>query len=182
MLDVWLRYEGNGLFKAMRESMATVAAQCRPGGRVRARMTQPRTLDQNALFHSAIQRAFDNQRGGPVFDNWEQLKGYLKVKAGWSDEKRISFDTLGMKKPARRDVALFGSALALALRWQANYVAVSYCPADNCLVLRFPRTTRHASIEEMSGLLNSVSELIAAEIVPGVEIKQLFEMARGEAA
>jgi hypothetical protein len=177
VLDIWLRYEGDGIFKAIRESVAACATHYRPGSRVRARMTQPRTLDQNALFHAAIQRAFDNQRAGPVFDNWEQLKGYLKVKAGWSDEKRVS-----AKEFSGRAIGPFGKALAQALRWQSNYVSVSFDPVREEIVLRFPRTTRHATISEMSGLLNAVSELIAEEIVPGVEIKQLFELAASDAA
>lgn len=176
MLDVWLKYEGNGLFRtASRASFDAVNDNYSPGDRVKARTTRPRSLNQNALLHAIIQNAFDNQRAGPHFANAEQLKGYLLVQIGYSDERRKSLD--GM---SRNLVTAFGKALA-ALSAIGPYERYFYDPKTGELVKRIPRRTRDADREKMSEIIEAVAAVIKEEIVPGVGIEELKVMAKASA-
>ncbi len=83
MLDLRLRYQGNGTFHtASKLDLDLAEEKVEKHALLRAKVSHPRSLRQNAYFHALIEAAYDNPQAGPQVSDWRHLKAWLLIQAG----------------------------------------------------------------------------------------------------
>ena len=180
MLDIQLRYKGQGVFQTAASLDFRLANdELEAGEMVRARVSRLRSVRQNNLFHALIQAAFDNQRGGPDLPSWEHLKAWLLIQAEHVNEKRVFVGNLSLK-----EAKAAGTAIAAALRGGSDYVAIAYDPNTHEFVERSAKSVsfRKVTSDEMAAIMDKVVEIVCTEIVPGMDPESILNMARSKAA
>lgn len=179
MLDLRLRYEGNGRFQvATRMDFDLVNQEFEPGALVRAKASQPRSLRQNAYFHALIEKAYENQRGGPKLPTWRHLKAYLLVEIDHCTESRVKIP----KGASVESTIPLVSGIVRALRQEYDTAWVTLDPKRQEIVLRFAKPTKNLTQEEMSDVMDKVVSRICLEIVPGMDPTTILNMAKADAA
>jgi len=170
MLDLRLRYQGGGRFQAATKLDFDLAeAQVEREVLLRAKISHPRSLRQNAYFHALIEAAYDNQRGGPKVADWRHLKAWLLIQIGHCEEHRFKRGALTPE-------------VAKLLRQKVDTVETNVNKRTGEIVLRFAKPTRDLSSEEMSELVDKVVALICTKIVPGMDPESILNMAKSKAA
>jgi hypothetical protein len=176
MLEQRLIYLGGGRYQAAsRLDLELAEKTWQRGEKCAAKITHQRSVKQNNTFHLLIQYAFDNQRGGAVFENWQSLKKYLLIKAGHFSERRFQVGEL-----KESQAVAVGKALAQALRSRDDYVAIAYAPGAQEFIERTAKSTRFTAVmaDEMGALFDKVATIICQEIIPGTEPEELVAMAK----
>jgi hypothetical protein len=176
MLDLRLEYIGNGQFRAATGlDYRLCLDKFQQGDKLKAKVTQPRSVRQNALFHALIQAAYENQRGGPRLDSWEKLKAYLLIEAGHTEERRFS---IGSISPAL--AALVCGGFAQVIRQRHEYMAAGIDTQRNEVVMRFAKSVSFAKCDSptMGAITDKVVAHICTDIVPGMDPASIMNMAR----
>lgn len=161
MIDVKLEYLGNGQFRtANRTSFEAVSAALDPGDRVRARLTRPRSVQQNEFFHALCEMAHDNQSAGFRQPTWRHLKSWLLIEAGHCDVQIFRLGTLGT------GLTQFLSAL----RHVHDNVQFWTNEENGTLIMKTAKSVsfRSADRETMHRIVDRVIEIICTDIVPGL--------------
>jgi hypothetical protein len=172
VIELRLTYEGNGAFRVATKLDFDLASQeFDQGDRVRAQITKPRSIRQNAYFHALVQAAFDNQRGGPQVETWEHLKSWLLIHAGWCEEYRFKRGSLSKE-------------VAEVLRRKFDFVDFTVVERTGEIIMRFAKSISFKACppEKMSEIMDKAVAIICTEIVPGMDPETIFNMARGKAA
>lgn len=176
-MEIRLRYEGNAVFRpAFKPDFEHIMAELHQGDLVR--VSKSRSSKQNRLFHGLIQAAFDNQRAGPDFDKWEQLKGWCLVEAGHCFRDEISLEGLPVK-----DVAKVVGSITASIRRHSEYLRSTYSKSRHALVLEYPkhwrfsRTEHHVACE----VLDKVVSIICTDIMPGSSPEDILSMGKARA-
>lgn len=166
MIDLRLEYQGGGQFRTANRASFDACHQIEPGERLRARLTRKRSVQQNELFHAAIELAFANQRGGPMLPSWKHLKGWLLIQVGHCDT--YTFEPRAMTPQ-----------VAALLRKLFDHVDFTVNKRGE-ITMRVARSVSFASTdrEEMGRVVDEVLALICAEIMPGTTPETLFQEAR----
>lgn len=179
MLDLRLRYEGQGRFQtASKTDFDLCSEELQQGALLRAQITQSRSIRQNSFFHAVCEAAYENQRSGPKLPSWRHLKAYLLVMAGHCEEVRTK---LGKRQSQDEAVVMVG-AIAGALRRRFDTVWTTLDPNTHEIVMRFAKSTSKLTKDEMGEVLDKVLARIVLEIVPGTDPESLLNMARSKAA
>lgn len=174
MLDLRLRYQGNGRFQAVTKRDLETADKIAVGDAVRARISQPRSLPQNSLLHALCEAAWENhQEGCPpppdTVPTWRHMKAWLLIEAGHCDVKIFE------KGEMAPDVARY-------LRQQFDTMAFTLNRKTGQVLMKTARRTRDLSKDDMGELIDRVMGIISSKVVPGVDPQSLFNMARAKAA
>lgn len=184
MPEVVLIFDGNGRFHTgSKGDLHLCNERFEPGERVRAKITKKRSTRQNGFFHALIHQGFVNQQAGPEFEDEDQMKGWILLKAGWSTEERIGFppDLPGSKKQRVQWMVPFVADLASRQRARHGSVAVAIDPNSEEIVFRYPRSTNFekCDAEEFGKIVDKAVDLICTVIVPGTSPEELRTMAKG---
>lgn len=165
MFDLRLRYDGNGVFRVATKEDARITAQhVEVGEQIKAHCTKRFTATQSALFHAMCKIAFEHQiTTEPQFGSWEQLKVWIKVKAGHA--RRQEFPE-GLSD----DVASY-------LLRNVDGLVVNRRKGGG-LVLYIARSLTELNKDDMAELIDRSKLIIEQHIIPGVDLDQLMETAR----
>ena len=168
MLDLRLRYEGNGVFRpASKLDFEDCCRELGQGDLIRARVTRARSVSQNAYFHALIEAAWDNQRGGPQLPSWRHLKSWLLIQVGHCDVKE--FDARAMT-----------SEVAAWLR--RTFDTLDFTTDGKTIFVKTAKSVSfHATgSKEMSRIVDQVTAIICTDIVPGVDPASIMDMAKAK--
>ncbi|MBX9587864.1 MAG: hypothetical protein K2X43_01075 [Hyphomonadaceae bacterium] len=170
MLDLKLRYEGNGLFRvATKEDAQKAAREFEQGEAVKARCTSRFTVTQGALFHAMCRIAFDNQTTTqPDLPSWRHLKSWVKIKAGHCDV--VTF-TDG-----------FSAEAAKYLRQRYDTMDFTLNIKTGAVAMKTARSLTELSRDDMGVLIDKAKAIIEQHIVPGVDLDELMVEARRKVA
>ena len=157
MTDDTLRlvYEGGGRFRvASTYDLESVELQFAAGEPVEVKPAKGRSLRQHRWFMQLVSEAFENQRGGPQFDNAERLRKWLLIKVGHCNEKRFA------PRAMTADVAAW-------LRQQ--YDDMDFATDRVWIYARTAKSIsfRACNSESMCEIADRVVDVICSEIVPG---------------
>lgn len=156
MIDLQLIHEGGGRFRSATKLDHGIATEKFGAGEiVIARIGKRRSVPQHNWFFSMIAAAFDNQSAGPPFDDTEQLRAWLLIKAGHCDVKVFQ------PRSMTREVAAW-------LRMTFRAVDFTMDRAGN-IHAKTPRSIAFSKCgaEDMAEIANRVVDVIMADIVPG---------------
>jgi hypothetical protein len=172
MTEIRLRYDGNGKFSpASHVDYTTAIEEFEQGEEFVAKLTRPRSSRENRLFHGSIKSAYDNQRGGPRFedeadvDGWMRLRGWLLCQAGHCDVHRFTPGALAPEAVATlRQV--YGDAF-----WAVE-------EKTGAILMRVPKTVRFSTLKhpDFQPVKDKVFQILCNEIVPGTTPEQLMEI------
>lgn len=168
MIDLRLTYEGQGIFRtAFKLDFELASSEFNQGDRVRAQVTKPRSVRQNAYFHALVQKAHENQRGGPHFETWEHMKAWLLIRCGWCEEKRFAPHSMTPE-------------VAAWLRQQFEFLAFSVDTHTSEIIVRTAKSIsfKACPADKMGEIMDKSLAIICTEIVPGVDPETIFNMAK----
>lgn len=158
MFELQLIYEGNGRYRAATKLDWQISNEWFGQGEIiEVRPSKKRSRRQLGWFFSMLDSAFDNQSAGPPFDDAEQLRAWLLIKAGHCDVK--AFEPGAMT----REVA----------SWlRQTFRAVDFTADSKGIYAKTPRSisiygANAINSTEMTEIANKVAEIIMAKIVPG---------------
>lgn len=181
MLDLCLRFEGKGFVPAARTDWLLARDKLHIGQTFRARLVVPRSNKRNDFLHALIQRAYENQRGGPDLPTWQHLKAWLLIEAGHCEETRVKVGRLTLT-----EAKAAGLAIATTVRLQGReYVGVTYDGKRGEFIIRTAKSVSfHALPDEgqFAEIVDKVVAIIGAEIVPGMTPEEVFAMGEKQAA
>lgn len=174
MIEVRLKYrDGGAVEPASHIDWQMLADEFEDGEEIIARLTRPRSNRENRLFHSAIETAWHNQRGGPRFDEeeggWRKLKAWLLCEAGHCELHEFPPQAIS---PA---VVKVLKDITSSCFWSADR-------RTGKIRMRRARkiTFKDLKSAEFQPVKNAVFEIITSAIVPGITIEQLVGMASAE--
>jgi len=186
-VDLRLEYQGGGKFQTItKRDFETAEGEYAVGERVVSKTHRQRSVSQNNLFHALIEAAFDNQRAGPTFANWRQLKGWLLVEAEHSETDEVSLIDPDRKRPLSLRHASFivsGFATSIRRRLGVEYVRITYRPNRAVALLTYPKSWKfHDTDGDTAGdVMNRVVEIITQVIMPGSTVEEIMDEARSRA-
>lgn len=154
MIELGLIYQGLGHFvAAAKHDTVTAEAQLETGDRVRARLTRPRSIEQHRWTFSLFQAAFDNQRGGPKVENWEQLRKWLLIQAGHCDV--MAFEP--------------GALTPHVAQWLRGKFGIEFTHDRKWIYAKVAKSISFRAVDsdEMTRIANAVVDVICEVIVPG---------------
>lgn len=155
MFELQLIYEGNGRYRAATKLDWQIGQERFGQGEIiEVRAGKKRSRKQHGWFFQMIGSAFENQRAGPQFDDSEQLRAWVLIKAGHCDVKAFQANAM------TRDVAAW---------LRQTFRAVDFTTDGTSIFAKTPRSISFKSCgsAEMTEIANKVAEIIMAEIVPG---------------
>lgn len=174
MIDLRLEYVGGGTFRCRSKLDFELCGQkLRDGEKVRAKITNQRSVKQNEFFHSLIELAWENQRAGPQLPSWRHLKSWLLIQVGHCTVKEF-------------DPRVLGPSVASYLRQVFDTVDfTSETVGDREIIrMKVAKTVnfKEVSSEEMSEIVDKVVAIICTDIVPGSSPDEILNMAKAKAA
>ena len=155
MFELQLIYEGNGRYRAATKLDWQISNERFGQGEViEVRAGKKRSRKQHGWFFQMLHRAFENQSAGPQFDDAEQLRAWLLIKAGHCDVKAFQPGAM------TREVAAW---------LRQTFRAVDFTADSKGIYAKTPRSISFKAVgsAEMTEIANKVAEIIMAEIVPG---------------
>lgn len=176
MIELRLRYDGNGKFSpASHADYLDAIEDLHQGEEYVAKLVRPRSSRENRLFHGAIKSAYDNQRGGPRFDDrpdidgWERLRGWLLCEAGWCDVHRFVPGAL-----APEAVAILRQVVRSDTVWAVD-------TTTGHILMKVPRTIKFATLKhpDFQPIKTKIFAILCNEIVPGSTPNELMEIRHG---
>lgn len=173
MLDVRLRYQGNGRFQSHTlVDFKKISEGLEEGDVVRAKLTNARTHTQNNTLHWLAQMAWENHQPGcppdpELVPTWEHMRSWLLIAAGHCDVEEFK----------RGEIAP-----AAAERLRKRYNTVMWTVRGQTVFMKTARSTSNLSREEFSDLLDRILDVIGTKVIPGVDMDSLKEMAKAKAA
>lgn len=170
MLDLRLRYEGNGVFRvATKEDAQKAEREFDAGEAIKARCTKRFTVTQSALFHAMCRIAFDNQTTTqPGLPSWRHLKSWLKIQAGHCD---VVVFTDG-----------FSAEAAKYLRRKYDTMDFTMNIKTGAVTMKTARSLTELSKDDMGVLIDKAKAVIEQHIIPGVDLDELMVEARRKVA
>jgi hypothetical protein len=155
MLELQLIYEGNGRFRTASRVDLTIASERFGAGEIiEASVGKRRSRKQHGWFFAMVGAAHENQSAGPLFDDAEQLRAWLLIKAGHCDVRE--FDPRAMT----REVAAWV---------KQTFRAVDFTTDGRRIYAKTPRSIAFKAVgsAEMMEIANRVVDVICTDIVPG---------------
>lgn len=158
MLDLQLIHLGNGRFATASKLDHDLAATLPANGKVRAKITQPRSVDEHRWFFAVIAKAFENNRAGPSPDECptpEHLRAWLLIKAGHCDTQ--TFEPQAVTAPV--------------VRWMKQVQPMTFWSVtrDGHIIARTAKSISFSKADEalFNPIANRVIDIIIEEVVPG---------------
>ena len=155
MIELQLRYEGNGVFRvANRAALEVAAARAEQGQVYTARLTSPRSHEQNRYFHALVRDAYEQQRGGPVLPTWMHLRNWLLCEVGHCEVQAFQPGAI------TREVAAW---------LRGRYDDVHWSTDGRQIYARTPKSINVARCEQdrMNQIVTAVVDVICKQVVPG---------------
>lgn len=149
---------GNGRFAAASRLDHDLAAQLPVNGKVLAKITQPRSVNELRYFFAMIASAFNNNRAGPSLDECptpEHLRAWLLIKAGHCDTQ--TFEPRAVTAPV--------------VRWMKSVAPMTFWSVakDGTIIARTAKSISFSKADEsvFNPVVNKIIDIIVAEVVPG---------------
>lgn len=165
MLEIRLQYQGEGRFTtATRLDLELAERNIDHGERIAAKLTKPRSVRQNRLFHALIELAFDHQKAGPPQPSWRHLKSWLLIQAGWCTIAKLPPNAISKE---------------MAACLKAQFDTIDFTTDGQSIFMKTAKSTKFsaANADEFSPVMDKVIDLICSKICPGMEREALMKMA-----
>lgn len=171
-----LKYMGNGVFHAATpEDRREAMEKFHQGTVVIFEARKPRSRKQNDRLHALILKAWMTHPG----ERWvspEHLRAWLFCKVGHKDRITIARDA---------DLETIGNCIAAIVarvRAKDGYCFMDETPTT--IEIDIPRSWKFTKCQhpEATRIMQEIDELICADVVPGITIKQLWEAVTKDAA
>src|SRR5688572_20572617 len=167
MLDLRLRYVGDGHFvTATKADFDAAGREYKHGQEIVARTSHKSSMKQGARLHCIIQDAHASQSSGAIHPTWEHLKAHILNAIGHCDIKRFAPEA--MTREASQ-----------AIRG-AFHVEFFVDARTKEIIMKTPRRTRDMSAEQMAFLIDRVTDYIALEVLPGVNVDDIKGAAKAK--
>lgn len=168
MIELFLRYEGNGVFKCAHGVDFDEAERNVEIGRLlRAEFRRPRSDRQHRFFFKAVHEAWLNKpESDDRFETPERLRAWLLVKAGHSNMMETDADMIDER------------FMLFLKRLLGGIDHIFFVPAhDNKVRAYWPKSIEYGAVDqdEFNEIAQRCFDIIVTEVVRGVTVEQLVK-------